>query len=51
MHKTILLQVLLFFIDLRIKIFIKYKNLTIQTLKSASYALNWILQGQSLSYG
>jgi len=27
---------------------IKYKNLTVQTLKPAFYALNWILQEQLL---
>jgi|APAga8741244001_1050109.scaffolds.fasta_scaffold06991_3 hypothetical protein len=35
----------------RIKICIKYKNLTFQILKPAFYALNWILQEHLLLYG
>jgi hypothetical protein len=50
-RKRMLLQTPLFSTDLRIKICIKYKNLTIQSLKPAFYALNWILQEQLLLYG
>lgn len=47
-RKSILLRTLLFSPNLSIKICIKHKNLTIQTLKPAFYALNWILQEQVL---
>lgn len=50
-RKRILLRTLLFFINSQIKIYIKHKNLTIQTLNPAFYALNWILQEQLLLYG
>lgn len=50
-RKGILLRTSLFSINSRIKIYIKYKNLTIQTLNPAFYALNSILQEQLLLYG